>query len=370
MIRLALCITDLDVGGAERAMVELALRIDRTRFTPVVYCLASRPADDAPSLVPALEGAGVEVHCLGARRAWQLFPTVRRLGRLLASQRPDLVQTFLFHANLVGRLAARRAGVPRVVSGIRVAEPRRWHAWAERLTAGRVDRYVCVSRAVADFAARRMKLDPDKLRVIPNGIDVRPYEEARPAGPDSLGLPPGRRLVTCVGRLDLQKGVDLLVESAGRWLARVPDCDLLLVGRGPLESRLRERCRAVGIAGRVVFPGWRADVPAVLAASRLAVLPSRWEGMPNILLEAMAAGLPVVATDVAGVREVLGPLADAQVVPPEAPEALTQRIVRLLTDPDHAAKLGQKNRERVRNEFPIGRTVRAYEDLWHSLVGG
>lgn len=370
MIRVALCITDLDVGGAERALVELAMRVDRSRFTPTVFSLAPRPPASAYSLARTLEEAGIDPHFLGARSVWQFPSAVRGLTRHLLDAKPDLVQTFLFHANIVGRLAARRAGVPRVVSGIRVAEPRRWHAWAERLTRHRVDRHVCVSRAVAEFAARRMGLDPDTLLVIPNGVDVGRYEECVPADPVSLGVRRGRRLVSFVGRFDRQKGVDLLIESAGRWLAKLPDCDLILVGRGSLESQLRERARHLGIGGRVFFLGWRSDVPAILTASSLAVLPARWEGMPNVLLEAMAAGLPVVAADVEGVGELLGPQAEAQVVPPGAARALAERIIRVLSDPDHAAKLGQLNRARARSEFTIERTVTAYESLWESLVGG
>ena len=152
----ALCITDLDIGGAERCLTQIAVRMDRSRFTPVVYCLGPRPVREEASCVPALAAAGVEVHCLGGRGIWQ-FPLVAyRLKRLLVAQKPQVIQTFLFHANLLGRIAARRAGVKAVVAGVRVAEHAvRWHLRLDRLTQRWVDRYVCVSQAVAEFSAQR-----------------------------------------------------------------------------------------------------------------------------------------------------------------------------------------------------------------------
>ena len=233
------------------------------------------------------------VHCLGARGVRDILPTTLELRRLLASQRPDLVQTFLFHANVLGRVAARLGGVPRVVCGIRVAERHcRWHLGLDRLTAGMVDRYVCVSHAVARFSHVRGGLPNGKLVVIPNGIDLRRYPAPQPADLSRWGIRPGRRTIAFVGRLDRQKGVRWLIETSPRWLDRLPDCELLLVGAGPEEADVRRLSEAMGIAGRVHFAGWQRDVPAILAASHLLVLPSRWEGMPNVVLQALAEPAP------------------------------------------------------------------------------
>jgi glycosyltransferase involved in cell wall biosynthesis len=366
----ALCITELDVGGAERALVELATRLDRDRAEPVVYCLQPRPTSDEASCVPPLEAAGIEVHCLGARRIWQIPRALGELRRLLVDQKPHIVQTFLFHANIVGRIAGRQAGVPRVVSGIRVAERHcRWHLWIDRLTAGLVDRHVCVSQAVARFSAQRARLPKNKLVVIPNGVDVRRYPAENGADLASLGLGAGRRVVTYVGRLDRQKGVRWLVKTAPHWLGRLPDCDLLLVGKGPLRGTLERVCQERGISDRVRLTGWRSDVPEILAASDLLVLPSAWEGMPNAVLQAMASRLPVLATDVEGVRELLGPAADAQIVRYGDTKSFVDKLVALMSDRALASQLAQKNRLRAEREFPIERMVAGYQDLWESLVG-
>ncbi|MBN1396088.1 MAG: glycosyltransferase [Pirellulales bacterium] len=371
-IKLALCITELDAGGAERCLTELAVRLDRRRFDPVVYSLSPPPQRKETSCLPKLLDASVEVQFLGGR-SWRQFPTVvRRLRRLLEEQKPQIIQTFLFHANFVGRIAARRAGVPRVASGIRVAErDSHWHLWLDRLTDRWVDRHVCVSRSVADYSAHRGRLPPEKLVVIPNGIDLEKYPAEKPADLREFGIPPGRRCVVFVGRLEEQKGVAWLMETAPLWLGRLSDCELLIVGDGPLRLLLEKTVKDVGTASdQVHFAGWRPNVPEILAAANLLVLPSRWEGMPNVVLEAMASRLPVVATDVEGVRELLGPVADQQTVRHGDSQLLAERIVRLMNDPQLATHIGHENRHRVEDQFDISRMVGAYESVWESLVEG
>jgi len=367
-IRIALCITDLEVGGAERCLAELAARLDQTRFAPVVYSLASPPADSRRHCATRIEEAGVPIVYLGARSVWSFWPTLGELRRLLASQRPQLIQTFLFHANVIGRLAGRWAGVRRVVSGLRVAEHgSRWHLWADRTTRRWVDRYVCVSQAVARFAQTEGGLPGARLVVIPNGIDAAQYP-ASPARLAELGVEGAHGVVTYVGRLDWQKDVLWLLQAAPQFLAESPGIHLLIVGAGPQAEELQRFAGQLGIGNRVHFLGFRQDVPAVLAVSRLLVLPSRWEGMPNVVLEAMASRLPVVAADVEGVRELLGPAVEQQVVRHGDSAGLAAKVLRLLNDRELAAELGHSNRLRAEEAFAIERMVAAYEELWTMLV--
>ena len=364
---IALCITDLDVGGAERCLVELATRLDRTRFSPEVYCLGARPMDDASSCVPPLEKAGIPVHCLGGNRYWHAPSVVSQLARLLARQNPQTLQTFLFHANLLGRIAAWRAGVPNVISGIRVAERHaRWHLWADRLTRKMVDRHVCVSQSVARFSVDQARLPADKIVVIPNGISPEEFPASQPADLTRHGVPAGSRTITFVGRLTPQKGLCWLLETAPRWFARLPDCHLLLIGKGPERSRLEALSSRLGISGRVHFAGWQSNISQILAASQLLVLPSRWEGMPNVLLEAMATGLAVLATNVEGVIELLGEKAERQTVTYGDSQLLVEKLVAIMSNPDLATQLGNENRIRAANEFTLARMVTSYETLWES----
>jgi starch synthase (maltosyl-transferring) len=211
-------------------------------------------------------------------------------------------------------------------------------------------------------------LPAERLVVIPNGVDLDQHSAAKPESLDALGIAPGRRLVTFIGRLEPQKGLPWLLATAAEWLPRLPGCDLVLVGRGPDRPALEQLVMDRGIASRVHFLGWRPDVPRILAASELLVLSSRWEGMPNVVLQAMAGGLPVLATDVEGVREILGEDADAQTVAYGDTPSFVENVVRLLGDRELAERLGRENRRRIERTFSIQRTVAAYQDLWASIV--
>ncbi len=305
--RIVFCITELDPGGAERCLVELATRIDRQRFEPVVYCLGPRPQGNPTSLADRLEQAGVTVRTFGARHRLQLPWIARTVIGQMRRDTPHIVQNFLFHANVLGAWAAHRAGMAHVLTGIRVAErANRWHLRLARWADPWVERHVCVSQSVRDFSIAAGGLSAHKLVVIPNGVDMTRFSPDG-TGPLDLPVPSGRRLIAYVGRLDEQKNLPWLLELLPPIFAAHARCDLLLVGAGPQRARLQQQAARLGISDRVHFAGFRADVPAILAASDVLVLPSRWEGMPNVVLEAMAAARPVVATDVEGVSELLGP---------------------------------------------------------------
>ena len=206
--------------------------------------------------------------------------------------------------------------------------------------------------------------------MIPNCVDLRQYPARHPADLSRWGIAPGRRSITFVGRLDRQKGVRWLLETGPLWLDRLPDCDLLLVGTGPEEGDLKRLSGQIGIAGRVHFAGWQSDMAGILAASQLVVLPSRWEGMPNVVLQAMASRLPVLATDAEGVRELLGEAADAQTVRFGRSQQWADKLAGLMSDRAKSAELGQRNRLRVETHFPVEGMVAAYQELWQRVAGG
>lgn len=369
-IKVALCITELEWGGAERCLARLATEVRRDRFEPTVYCLAPSPQGEATCLAP-LEEAGITVYCLGGKTKWHFPLVLRRLSAIFKKNRPDVVQSFLFHANFMAAAAAHRAGIRPVISGIRVAERRsNIPLWANRYTDRWVDRYVCVSHAVAEFYKAKTHISPDKLLVIPNGIDLEGYpaSNAPPIDLSPLGISPQRRLACFVGRLEPQKGVQWLVETARQWLEKTPGCDLLIVGEGPQRKLLESITQSINIGSRVHFAGWRADVLQILARCELLVLPSAWEGMPNVVMEAMSSGLPVVACDVEGVRELLGPATEPQMVAHGDTAALVAKITALVNDAELARRLGDENRCRIKSHFSLASMVRAYEGLWESLV--
>jgi glycosyltransferase involved in cell wall biosynthesis len=363
----ALLITQLDPGGAERALTKLALGLDRQRFTPLVISIRPRPRGDQALLVEQLEQAGIRVEFLNARSKLQFPLALIRLRGILRSSGARLVQSFLFHANVLAALGAKWAGIP-AVAGVRVADPSRSRQIAEGLLAGLFARYVCVSQSVANFCQQKCGVPAEKITVIPNGVDVAAIDAARPVELASLGIASDRRLWISVGRLDKQKGHGWLLPILKRVFAQLPQHDLLLVGDGPEREALQRQARDLGLASRIHFLGWRSDVSALLKASELFLLPSRWEGMPNALLEAMAAGLPVVAMLVEGVAEILGPLSDEQGVVPGLASGFEEKLLSLAASASSRSSLGRANQDRVLHEFSLASAVQAYEQIYITLM--
>ena len=302
--RICFGITELDRGGAEAALVQIVTRLDRELWSPHVICLAERGP-----LAEPLEDNGIAVTCLDAkpsRNPIRVRSLVRQFRAALRTEQSELLQTFLFHANIVGRLAAKSTKVKRVLSGIRVAEKRStFPLRIDKWTQGKVDRHVCVSEAVAQFSRETAGLDPAKIVVIPNGVDADRFANSPPADLAQFGVKPNSRVLLAVGRIDEQKDPLRVLDAFNRLATNFNDIELLFVGSGPLETELQERARQSEFSSRVHVAGWHADIPGLMKAATLLVLASKWEGMPNVVLEAGAAGLPVVATNVEGVNEVI-----------------------------------------------------------------
>lgn len=375
--RIVLIITELYVGGAEKCLVKLARNLFAHQFEPIVYSLAARPEPGRDQLCDELEQTGILVRYLGSRSIFASPVVFLRLLCALRRDRPALVQSFLFHANVLSVLACRLGRIGPVVTGVRVADPRRWRrveAWLTPWTA----RVACVSESVARFV-RSQGFPAEKLIVIPNAIEAEqicrddpahtPVTDGQIAAPRSRVVPGEERCkVIFVGRLDHQKGIDLLIRAWQQLAASFPDHDLMLVGEGPQRTKIEQQVASLGLSHRVSLLGWRPDVPELLRRSELFVLPSRWEGMPNALLEAMAQGLPVVATNVEGVREVLGDAGGAQLVPAESVEALANQIARILAAPALARQLGEQNQRRVASQFSVSRMVDGYVGVYREVL--
>jgi glycosyltransferase involved in cell wall biosynthesis len=261
------------------------------------------------------------------------------------------------------------AGIRTIVSGIRVAERRsRTFLWLDRWTNRLIATNVCVSQAVADFSISRAGLAPKKIIVIPNGVDVAKFSNVRPADLSEFGIPPGSQVLLTIGRLDRQKGLDDLIEAAALVVRTHPDTHFLLVGEGPERAALERTVREKGLVARVHFAGWRADVPELLAASYALVLSSHWEGLPNVILEAMSAGLPVVATRVEGTSELVIEGRTGRLVSSRAPQALAAAMESLLNDPQEAAAIGRAGRDRAAAEFSWEKMTGRYDELYRSLM--
>ncbi|MDB5335529.1 MAG: Lipopolysaccharide core biosynthesis glycosyl transferase lpsD [Planctomycetaceae bacterium] len=359
-LKIAFCITDLDPGGAERALVQLVIRLDRSRFSPHVICLA--PAGE---LTETLLAADVPVTCLNTRRRWDVT-VVWRLLRELKKVRPELLQTFLFHANIAGRVASWLARVPHVVSGIRVAERRRnSYLLFDRLTEWMVEKHVCVSQAVVDHSRTMGRLNAAKLCVIPNGVDFDRFSTAAPIDLRPWKIEPDDQIWVTVGRLDPQKGPWDLLNTVEKLHAKHPGLKLLWAGRGPLQADMQQWIDTHQLQNTIHLIGWQDNIPGLLRAAKGFVLFSHWEGMPNVVLEALAAGLPVISTNVEGVAEIINDDQTGWII--NSGDDFSVRWDAVLRDPQSAAQVAQAGQQRVRDHFSWDAMAQQYMDLYENL---
>lgn len=364
-VPIALTITDLDVGGAERALASLAVGLDRRRWSPLVVNLS-----DEGELAATIRAAGVPCESLGLSRRRPDLGIIR-LVRLLRRHRPALVQSFLFHSNVLSRLAGPFAGSPWILGGLRVAEhQKRWHLTLDRLTSRLGCGSVCVSEGVRRFSVEQGGLDPDRLTVIPNGVDPSRFYEAVPTPRESLGVPEEAYLALTVGRLDVQKGLPDLLEAVERIGESSGSWRLAIVGDGPLRGWLHDQVASrPGLSCRVLILGRRGDVPSLMRSADLLIHAAHWEGMPNVVLEAMAAGLPVVSTAVEGSVDLVTPGRTGWLVPIGDTPKLAEAIRTALADREAARRMGGAGRLRVESDFATSRMVASYEELWARVLG-
>ncbi len=365
-IRILYLITSTNIGGTERALYNLLGKINREKYR-VQVCSVKRPGGFAERIASRSDS----FHTLGLpeaggmRAACNFIPALARLFILIRRFRPHIIHSFLFRANLLGRLAGRAAGVPVVISSVRVIEDRAplKHV-TERLTSFLVDRYTSVTEAARRFTIEHAGIEPDKIITVYNGIDVEAFASRSGSGPE---LDPQCRHIALVGRFDIQKGHAIVLKAMEVLVKKVP-VTLHLFGEGPLEAALREQVRRAGLDGQVRFRGTVEDIAGWLARMDAVVLPSLWEGFPNAALEAMALERPVVAARIAGLDEVVLDGESGMLCAPGDPAALADALARLLQDRDFAQRMGRNGLRRVRERFSLEHTARATEKLYADLL--
>jgi glycosyltransferase involved in cell wall biosynthesis len=364
--RVLILIKGLGRGGAEQLLAAAAPHVDRGRFSyEVAYLL---PGKDA--LVPELRDAGLPVHCLGANGVgW-----TTRLRTLVRRRRFHIVHVHSPYPAAVARAAFWRERELKVV----YTEHGMWWRqhpttyWANVLTFPRNDHVFAVSESVRQsigypggLGHRRMP----PVEVLYHGIDLRSVT-AR-ATPDGvrreLGISEGAPTVGMVANFRELKGHRYLLQAAAQVRRKVPEARFVLVGRGPLEERVRDEASRLGLDGTVVFAGFRDDVPRILAALDIFTLPSVHEGLSIALLEAMALGLPSVVTDVGGNPEVIHTGKEGLIVPPRDAGALADALASLIADPDARRRLGEAAALRA-ERFDIRTAVRRMEAVYETVT--
>lgn len=370
--RVLYAIGSLNLGGSERHLLQLVTALDRARFAPMICCLF-----ETGPLFAQAQARGIPCTCLHMGRTpnpmvtgWRLVRGVARLVGLMRCERVAIVDAHLFLAYAIAIPCGWLAGVR-----VRIVQPRGLHTskpsfvgrrLLERVVNCLATLVVANSHAVARDLAEDEGLPPQRIAVIHNGVAI-PEEPLRLGGRPP-GLPAGKRIILCVANLIHYKGHLDLLAAAAEVLPAFPDVALVLVGEGSMRRAIEEAVARDGLEKRVHLLGQRGDVPALLAAAELFVLPSHEEGLSNALLEAMAHGIPVVATAVGGNPEAVEDGVSGLLVPSRDPAALAKAMTALLGDPAAAHRMGQRGRARITRCFAIDRMVEKTERLYTDLL--
>ncbi len=373
-IKLLLVISNLEYGGAQRQVVELANHLDHARLN-VHVCSLSRYVP----LANALKDPERRLHVINKAFKFDLT-VVPRLARLLRSVGADVIHSYLFDAEIAARLAGRLAGTRVIVGSERNTDYtlKRRQLIAYRLTRNCVDVIVANSRAGADFNSRMLGHDPRLYRVVHNGVDTKRFCTGDGGAVRcELDIRPDEQVVGMFASFKQQKNQPLFLAAAKRVLGRFPKTRLLLVGEelyqgmhGSDEYRhgVYRLIDDLGLRERCVLPGNRDDVERLYRACDVTVLPSLFEGTPNVALESMACGVPVVATDVSDNSYIIPHGRVGYVVPPGDEDALAERICRLLENTAERLEMGQRAREWVAKEFSITRLAERTAEVYETAL--
>jgi glycosyltransferase involved in cell wall biosynthesis len=363
-------INSLERGGAEQHLLSLFRAHDPATVRPSVVTLYDRLP-----LAAEFRKSGFHIGTIGLTSPRQAMIGVAKLRTLIERTQPDIIQTALLEADIIGRLAARAAGHQRVISAVhapiyapivRADNPRlrRWKLEVVR----RLDQwtgswskavYVGCSRYVMQAVGSALRLPPEQQQVIYNGVAVAAEPARTQADP--------YRLIT-VGRLDPQKGQRYLVEAMPAVVEAHPRAELWIVGGGRLREALAAQIERLGLSQHVKLLGVRSDIEQLFAQSSLFVFPSLWEAMPIAPLEALSAGLPIVGTDIPPLREIIDDGVQGLLVPAQDPAGLARAIISLLGQPGRREAMGAAGRRRITERFDINVTARCWEALYQHVV--
>lgn len=371
-IRILHIVDGYRMGGAENKLLELIERLDREKYE-ILLC---NVGPNGP-LKPQFERLDIEIFNFPRRWSFDPIP-IFKLVKLMRKRKIDVVQSTLFWADFIGAVAAKWAGVPLILSWETVShEGDPYHNKFQRrkgyeLASKLMNRIIAVSNEVKTSLVRRRSVPSEKISVIHYGVDLTRYnpngQETRTAKRAELNLKPDDFLIGIVARLEPWKGHDIFVEAFAGLAAEFPNVHVVLVGDGSLRKSLEEQVRGHGLGKRIHFLGVRHDIADLLNCIDLFVLPSRpGEGLPNVLLEAMACGVPVVATNVGGIPELVRNGYNGYVVQTGDAAALRKVLRKLISDKQHLNQLSKNALKTVQTEFSLQKQLTAFESVYDSV---
>jgi glycosyltransferase involved in cell wall biosynthesis len=358
-------------SGAEEVALELARGLDPKRFRSFLVC----PPELMKAFGDDCHAGDIETLGLSLQSPWQAAVALRFVG-YLRSQKIDVVNAHMIRAAVVAVPLARMAGVPIVIQTCHGREAWRkgWlkrRYWIDRIIARWADATVAVSEATRTYLVKEKRLGSHKVKVIRNGRSLggfSPSTSRQESLRSELSIGPKDPLVGVFGRLEEQKGHRFLLSGMPSILAQLPATKVILVGEGALRHELESYASSLNVAEAVRFAGYRPDWKELMALSDIIVLPSLYEGMPLVPIEAAAMARPVVATSVDGTSEVIIDEVTGLLVPPGESEPLAQAIVDLLTNPAKCRRLGQSAQARAHEQFSLQRQIEETAGLYEQLL--
>jgi glycosyltransferase involved in cell wall biosynthesis len=359
-------IDELPPDGAERLLVDL-MRRRSGRFRYVIVCLVK-----GGPLESEFAALGIPVVIIGRTRKLDIG-MVFKLARWMRQEQVAVVHTHLFTADVFGRIAARLAGVRAVFSTSHNVNgwKGRAHRMLDRALSMISSRVVGCTEEVGRVLVQRDGIAARKVAVVENGVDLRRFDSVSAEGVrEEFGIAADAMLMGVVGRLHPQKGHEDLLQAFVRLRSLTgAKFQCLFIGEGELRAQLEEQVTRMGLNDVVRFTGLRKDVPRLLVALDLFVMPSRWEGLPMALLEAMACGKPCVVTSVGGIPSVIDDGANGLMLPPEQPELMAQALARVIGDAELRRSLGATARDCALRRYDVGRALQAYESMYDEALG-
>jgi L-malate glycosyltransferase len=358
----------LPVGGAEEVLITEVEGLDQSRFAPLVCVLSEKgPVGER------IENRGFPLVALHRMKSHRFDPRiVRDLYRLIKTEKVDVVHTHLYDGNKYGRLAAGLARVPALISHYHNVYSRRrikYHL-INRALSFLNDRILAVSQAVKESVVRFDRISPTKIEVLYNGIGPLKFKGdiENSAVRQQFGVKPDDFLIGVVARLEEQKGHIYLFRALKQLIPDFPRIKVLVVGDGALRPVLEAQVKEMGLSGQILFVGTRKDIPEILAALDLFVLPSLWEGFSLAILEALAMGTPVIATAVGGAPEVIRSGHDGLLIPPGDVSGLVTAVREAILDPGKFREMGRQGKETVGCKFTAARHLTRLQDLYLEVL--
>ena len=369
--RVFFLLDSLNVGGTETQAVELALRLDRARYEVTLGCLQK-----VGPLLQRLAGSGVEVIEFRPRGGFDTpngLYQLLRMARFLRKKKFDVVHAHDLWSNPIGIIAAKLAGIRATISSQRDLSHDAWYRSRRSRILRQIQRRSNIvltnAKSIRDGLIADEAFKPEQVRVVYNGVDLEKFRSAKRNREELFPELGANKLVVLVGNMHSDvKGHPTLIASAPQILQRFPDTRFVLVGDGELRPQFDELARKSGVDGSFLFLGRRSDVPEILAACDVAILPSLAEGMPNAVLEYLAAGLPTIATAVGGNVEVIEDGISGLLISPQNSEELSAAVCRLLEDETLSARIGRAGQVLVREKFSFERLIEEVDKLYSELL--